>query len=427
MVQKMISIVGRGLATVLVPLMVSSHALSGDVKFEPSDTIQDASAAADFQPVPSFHVISARDIVDSTGNKIEGFREGYWTLDFGPAQKNSFEHEKGSKIVIFVHGYNTSLSKALHYGTALRTNLLMAALDQLSRKSSTSKLTSLPIVYLFLWRGDLGKYNFGNAQRAADVSSNSLADFIAQISDQNENIRIVLISHSLGARVALESLRRLSQDQNKQRFVDSLVIIQGAVAATSIYKWTATDILSESTPVESCSGRYSDSIRTARHLLYTVSKDDGELSTWFSTKEWYKPYDKKCFLPYFDKVYEIPLKSGAVRSLAIGTPFDTEAVLELIPKTLLPSEDPSRLSARILGYPREPRIGQTLSQSPFTDPAVIYKFQFRIDHPNVERLDLSDFSGIKDWHSPIFDIAGAQIVEQLWHHVLEALEHQQRL
>ena len=116
-----------------------------------------------------------------------------------------------------------------------------------------------------------GREDFGAAQRAADVSATSLTHFIAHISQGLEGGRIVLMAHSLGVRVALEALRRVP--------VDSAVFVQGAVPVTSIYRSTAANVLSESTPVESCWGRYADVIRNAGHLLYTFTRDDDVLRT----------------------------------------------------------------------------------------------------------------------------------------------------
>ena len=357
---------------------------------------------------PRLHAVNARDIVDANGNRTPGYREGHWTLDFGRGQGPAVRHQPGDTVLIFVHGYNTSLPEALSNGTALRDHLVL--IDRRLRELPSDGVeTSALTIYLFLWRGDLGPSNFATAQRAADVSATSLTHFIAHVSQGLQGGKIVLMAHSLGVRVALEALRRVP--------VDSAVFVQGAVPVTSIYRWTATNVLSESSPVESCTGRYADVIRNAGHLLYTFTRDDSVLATWFSSKEWYLPHDEVCFLPIFDSQYSV-VKSQAVRSRAIGSPFDTEGVLEAIGKPR-PLED--RLSQ---SGAREPGV---LPKGPFLqDLAALYKFRFHLEHPNVERVDLSTLrsSGVRvaDWHTPIFEKTGASVVELLWRRVLAALK-----
>jgi hypothetical protein len=57
-------------------------------------------------------------------------------------------------------------------------------------------------------------------------------------------------------------------------------------------------------------------------------------------------------------------------------------------------------------------------------PAVIWRDgEFRIDHPRHELLDISP-EGAKllpafDWHSPIYEKAGAGIVEAIWKRVID--------
>ena len=73
---------------------------------------------------------------------------------------------------------------------------------------------------------------------------------------------------------------------------------------------------------------------------------------------------------------------------------------------------------------REPGL---LPKGPFLpDLAALYRFRFHLEHPNLERVDLSTLRGsgvrVADWHTPVFEKTGASVVELLWRRVLAALK-----
>lgn len=362
-------------------------------------------------------VINARDLMDTYGKRRPHIEDGYWTLNFGWSPKETLRHGAKGPVVIFVHGYNTSASEAVESGSEFR-NYVMAA-DRRLQVAASPADPQMPIpFYLFLWSGDFGEWYFGTAQAAADHSAKSLADFISYLWRDVDRRRIVLIAHSLGSRVALEALSHLSQGRDGQVLVGSLVLVQGAVEATTIRKWTAKDLLSGTAPIESCGGPYADTIRHAGQLLYTFSKDDTVLLTAFGNKEWYLPHVRaKCFLPYYDRIYSL-MKDGAARSSAIGSPFK-ESFVEIVPTMKLLGRDPTLV-------PKWDRHrDRFIERVPSLESSAQYWFDFRIDHPNVERIDLDAISasgaGIENWHSPIFGASGAPIVTLLWRRVLEGL------
>src|SRR6202023_1599126 len=94
-------------------------------------------------------------------------------------------------------------------------------------------------------------------------------------------------------------------------------------------------IVPENLRPDNCAGRYADSFRNVRQLVYSFSTKDSVLYKWFGTKEWYAPIDEKECLPVMDGSF---LGRGAVRSTALGSPFNLEA-LEAFPKVKHPWEN----------------------------------------------------------------------------------------
>lgn len=235
-------------------------------------------------------VIDAREVVDDNGKQRKDIKEGSWRLNVLPGKPQSSEkpqfgfQDHPQVIVIYVHGYKTPPLQALKHGNSL-WELLMISNDRLRATIKTISPNEALAFFTFLWRGDLGTTRFSAAQKAADVSSKSLADVIVQLSRETTKAKTVIIAHSLGAHVVLEALKKLYESSNTGVLVDSLVLVQGAVCATSLYKWTVTDIIIERKYVEYNCGRYANSIQCAGHLLYTISEKDKTLLKWFKFDE----------------------------------------------------------------------------------------------------------------------------------------------
>jgi len=356
-----------------------------------------------------FHIVNAREMIDGNGSRIPGAQATDWTLDFHGNNGALPEEPDNSLIVIFVHGYCTSLGDGMRDAEGLRANLMQA--EPLNAPSSFS-------FYAFLWKGDFGEAEFGTAQAAADATAPSLASLIQQLAERGH--KIVLIAHSLGGRVVLESL--LNLPPRDRPWIDSLVLVQAAVPATDVARWTMTNILSETEPVVRCSGRYADAIRDSRQIVYSFSARDMTLYNWFSGYEFRWPTHQKCDLPSFDDLRRTVFSQGnffsmggVVRATALGSPFESTAE-ELLP--------PLRPTVRLEIKPLDPfgRIARsTLTDSLTTIPETLYRYEFSCDHPDCESVNLDtlpgDFASITDWHSPIFVRGGAPIVWALWRRV----------
>lgn len=359
-------------------------------------------------------VIDARSIVDRKGDQR---KEGSWRLNVLPGKPQSSEktqfgfQDHPQVIVIFVHGFNTPPLQALKHGNSLWV-LLMKSNDRLRATNKTVLPNDALVFFTFLWRGDFSATRFSTAQKAADVSSISLADVIVQLSRETTKAKIVIIAHSLGAHVALEALKKVCEFNNNGVLVDSLVLVQGAVLATSLYKWTVTDIISEIKYVEYNCGRYANSIQCAGHLLYTISEKDKTLLKWFKFDEKLMPSHYEC-----STLPDLPgYGDPQVRITAIGSPFDGWNKLEPVPEPQFPKVNDygNRREPSYLKLPQIPKFA-----------AMLYFTDWRIDHPNVQCLNISEdkenHADIDDWHSTIFDEAGLYILENIWRRVIDGI------
>ncbi len=96
--------------------------------------------------------------------------------------------------------------------------------------------------FTFCWRGDFKETSFSLAEATAGLSAPSLTSFLldlqtrlSSIHSRREDYSIILISHSLGARVVLEALRNLGETHSEP-LADCLLMLQPAVAVNEIAK-----------------------------------------------------------------------------------------------------------------------------------------------------------------------------------------------
>src|SRR6266404_2963787 len=127
-----------------------------------------------------------------------------------------------STNVVLVHGYNTSFANAVANG-----NELWEAI-RLSLGSDISKTVRF---FTFCWRGDFGALRFTKSNESAKKTAPVFGSFlkqIASISPLANQSKLIVVTHSLGALVALESLRQM-QDKPMMPLVDILLMVQPAV------------------------------------------------------------------------------------------------------------------------------------------------------------------------------------------------------
>ena len=243
------------------------------------------------------------------------------------------------------------------------------------------------------------------------------ADFLGAVARQAPGARIVVLTHSLGAEVVLEALRGM-QEAHERAAVDNLILVQGAVPAHSVYQWTVKYQQIPSGPseqmkpeqVDQCTGRYAGAIRIARQFVYTFSANDQVLANeWdlgpFRVNEFLLPQTQPCELP-------VLIGSGGMvlRVQALGSPFDTGDRTEMLPPPKI-FEPPAEGAKKLAPSPIQ-----------VLPPAMVFHYNnFKIDHPNVERLDIASAEDDAPYtpfhhggHSVLFQAAGRQVVEELW-------------
>lgn len=135
--------------------------------------------------------------------------------------KGSLNNLKGKRLVILVHGYNNTTDEALRSSTAFFSRLAPA----LARNNQS---LSQYVFLCFTWPGDTGGVYFNDAQSFAHVSGVALYELITTAGAKS----VSLVTHSLGAHVALRALsilgERFYREKSKIR-VDHTLLLGAAI------------------------------------------------------------------------------------------------------------------------------------------------------------------------------------------------------
>ena len=234
----------------------------GDLSFE-----QEKEELTKERPSPGHMLISSRSLVDGYGSLAEGRDKDHWSAVGTQEQVFSQITDKTRFVVIFVHGYNTPVTKAVERGERLRSIVC----EEDAQACPRARL------YSFLWRGDLNPAQFRAAQDSATASAHPFAAFVRRVRHREPELPILVVSHSLGARVVLEGLRLLGQSEKRQ-WVSLVLLIQPAVRVSSVSRWK-----------EACwvffkcweEGTYWDGLGSAGLIFATVSAGDRTLKNLF--------------------------------------------------------------------------------------------------------------------------------------------------
>jgi pimeloyl-ACP methyl ester carboxylesterase len=117
------------------------------------------------------------------------------------------------RLVILVHGFNTSEKKARNSYKKFLTNLGVPSDDRIGTWSHGRISRAF---WGFYWPGDHSSLPisilsapqiYGERRGTAETSGESLAELVMHLSDTQE---IILVGHSLGCRVVLEAVRRIA-------------------------------------------------------------------------------------------------------------------------------------------------------------------------------------------------------------------------
>ena len=298
---------------------------------------------------------------------------------------------------ILIHGFRTPESAgrrlAEHVAVQIHSTMPMDGRDEL---------------WALLWNsGAEDSVNFTGAARRADQLASPVALLLEKIIVASNGEPVVVIAHSLGARVALSALNELSLPGQ----VDLLALIQAAVPAASIYDWEGTDVYNNlfdenhpdprrripwDTPMTPC--EFAPALDRAAHVLITQSGKDRTLGTYFEIGRQLTAED--CW----------PIENDP----ALGRPFQLPPPRRVVfPGTPLPWGDLTRPSVRLfLGLdPFDiPEIDRAVPE--LREPDAIIDYNFVLSHASTEFIDLEDVVEVSpnDWHSPLYGPSGRSIL-----------------
>ena len=152
--------------------------------------------APDDQPT-----LSVRGQLDGDTKSPQAEREGDWSFD-------------GDELFVFVHGFDTDAIGARDQAATAQIGL--------------ADLRPTPVV-TYSWESEL---DWEDAKQNADRAAEPLADWLVEWADEDGR-PVHLLGYSLGARVCLEALGQLTDDERSD-VVASLSLLGGAVPHDSV-------------------------------------------------------------------------------------------------------------------------------------------------------------------------------------------------
>lgn len=291
---------------------------------------------------------------------------------------------------VLIHGFRTPVEAGRRLATQLGASI-----------HSTMAPDRHDRLYAVLWNsGGHASMDFAGAADRADIVSEPVAKLISKIDQATGKAPIVVIAHSLGARVALGALGQLPTGIH----IDVLMLVQPAIPAASIYDWRGSDTYNRlypgriawDTPTTPC--QFATAIDRAARVIVTTSVRDTDLSIWFRLGR--ELIAEGCW----------PLRSAP----ALGLPYSAEDHSDVYPGYPRFWEDRNRLTNRkILGLePADPPGSQrSLRDTPAL--AAIVDYTFEISHPSVEFVSLEELLDAPpaDWHSPFEGSHGEALIQ----------------
>lgn len=179
------------------------------------------------------------------------------------------ETVEGKSVVIFIHGYNVTTRESLA-SCAEVFDKLHASLLRDGR--AVDDHCYVP----FLWPGDVGSLYFNDAQQYASRSSVAFQRFLKRLI-QCCPLRVSIITHSLGAQVALGALTMLGMDNTRkpEKYrINSLLALGPAIEDDAFERATS-----------SAEYHFTESAFAIENLHIGISRDDQVLGAAFHLNE----------------------------------------------------------------------------------------------------------------------------------------------
>jgi Alpha/beta hydrolase of unknown function (DUF900) len=211
------------------------------------------------------HVVYSRHLVNNSGRPTWDAALSHWKQLPGVTPS-------GAPLqVVFVHGYNATFAQSIAQGSYL---------SRLVRQWTAQKAPGLAVdFHTFSWRADFGPDGFLTAELAAKAQSASLADFLRTIARPHAGQpapKLIVITHSLGARLLLEALAKGGKEPGAP-VPAGLLLVQPAVARTAVSRGTYETITGEAVTSTRYYGMFYDVLSPVGLVFATCSSADGVL------------------------------------------------------------------------------------------------------------------------------------------------------
>lgn len=364
----------------------------------------------------SFYVADSRDQVDPEGQIRTDSNPDGWATDI--VAQLPLDAENPADVLVYVHGFRTGSIDTLRQAEDIASSVAYVDHYVNARRH--------PIFIHFKWRNRftwqerlLPDVRFGSAQESASGSALLLTRLLESIRGSQGVGHLVVLAHSLGGQVVMDSLALAGREKREVKLVDGLALIQAAIPAVSIRCWTsrgitrfpAAEVYSlidkegrSAEPVEfdysSGCGTYSYAAAMADKLIYTTAEYDSTLSLWYELDENFLP--KENSRPRTLQQIERLSPYRDVSVMALGNPFPDNPVEDIWkplenPMARLPDER----QAIGTGVPElSPYAWHSSDPTRYLEQTIIYYF-FEYRHPNVQSLALENLVRPNDWHSPL--------------------------
>ena len=326
-------------------------------------------------------------------------------LDLTKSQEHQMIRFDGSPTEIWfvIHGFNTSRPEARHLGWRVSQEII-------NRRNETARAIAV------VWDGD---QKFGLAETQADNDGHALAEVLAETQRTYPEARISIVTHSLGARVALRALA-ITQPWIE---IDYLALVQPAVRAPSIHAWIAEPVriivplgsIAE-WPSETCEGEFYNAVGAVSRLLVTQAEGDWVLARAFGADDAFNPHFRRCFVPQIANRASIFRLGDSIAQRALGLPFVfDEQDFEVLPHLLPPWEDMTRPAPRILNG-LDPFDGHDYYQFELPLIEAYWNFSWSIGAEDTRFVDLQNLLERKPdggWHNPLSGRSLAMVIAEV--------------
>ncbi len=217
------------------------------------------------------HVVYSRHTVSNSGLPTRDAARHPWKSLLSGATN-------GAPLqVVYVHGYNTTFAESIAQGNYL---------SRLLRQWTAQKYPATALdFHTFSWRADFGPDKFPTAELAAKAQSASLGAFLKTLrqpaSAGGPPPKIILITHSLGARLVLETLSHQGHDADFP-VISALLLVEPAMLRTSLSRGTYETFKGDNIMSVRYDGEFFTALDSVPFALATCSSTDDALTQIFN-------------------------------------------------------------------------------------------------------------------------------------------------